>query len=75
MVAVDSNSPEMVKLLLKYKNIKLDVKCKDGDSLMHRCVGSKEEVCSDVIYYFLANAWESAPRHKLKENQEPDLQY
>ena len=45
MVAVDSNSPEMVKLLLKYKNIKLDVKSKDGDSLMHRCVGSKEEVC------------------------------
>ena len=44
MTAVILNYPEMVKLLLKYTNIKLDLKNKAGDSLMHLCIGSKEEV-------------------------------
>ena len=49
MTAVNLNYPEMVKLLLKYKDIKLDLKDKAGDSLMHLCIGSREEVSSSFI--------------------------
>ena len=49
MLAVDANYPKIVSLLLSYKNIKLDLKNKAGDSLMHLCVGSKEEVSYTFI--------------------------
>ena len=49
MLAVDANYPKIVSLLLSYKNIKLDLKNKAGDSLMHLCVGSKEEVSCTFI--------------------------
>ena len=44
MLAVDLNYPNMVELLLKHKDIKLHLKDNSGDSLMHICVGSREEV-------------------------------
>ena len=50
MLAVDLNYPDMVELLLKHKNIKLDLKPKSGDSLMHICVGSREEVSFTLFH-------------------------
>ena len=49
MLAVDANYPKIVNLLLSYKKIKFDLKNKAGDSLMHLCVGSKEEVSCTFI--------------------------
>ena len=44
MVVIEANLPHIVKLLLGYKRIKLDVKNKQGDSLMHLCIDSRETV-------------------------------
>ena len=38
----------MVELLLRYEQIDLDAKTKDGKSLVHLCVGSFGEVSSSL---------------------------
>ena len=48
MVAIKSNSAAMVELLLRYEQIDLDAKTKDGKSFVHLCVGSIEGVSSSL---------------------------